>query len=414
MNGNEWAKRQAAKAGIAFEPLDNGFASCEDPKRLQQICDRLDAAKIDRFVRKWLARLPHPFSAADRRAGYRYDISVLQAEFSLTQTLDRPFSGRVFFEEVIRGRRLRDRVLLLPAPHRSGHPDRPRGGDQRAALRHLWCSPRRSACCSTASCCGACRPRRSTRGSSGRSGCSSRSRNSRCGSWRPSPTTCSAPSCPSWRTSVPRGTAPGLGPFPPTVFRFGWIGLPTVHLDSDQLSVFAAAAIAAGVLWFIVRRTRVGLEMRATVDRESLASLRGINRAPDVRHRLGAHDAARGGRRDPDRPAVPAEPGLHHPRGLRLSLGRRPERPAVDSDRVRRRARARGGPGPRRGLREQLPPALPQQPERLPLRHPVPADAAAGVSRARAPSGRATSTRPPDGVARLAATPPVGRRSRSS
>ena len=27
INGNEWAKRQAAKAGIRFEPLDNGFAS---------------------------------------------------------------------------------------------------------------------------------------------------------------------------------------------------------------------------------------------------------------------------------------------------------------------------------------------------------------------------------------------------
>jgi len=46
--------------------------------------------------------LPHPFTAADRRAGYRYDISILQAEFSLTQVLDRPLSGRVFFEEVIR------------------------------------------------------------------------------------------------------------------------------------------------------------------------------------------------------------------------------------------------------------------------------------------------------------------------
>ena len=102
LNGNEWAKRQAAKAGVAFEALDNGFASCEDPKRLQQICDRLDDKKIDRFVRKWLARLPHPYTAADRRAGYRYDISVLQAEFSLTQVLDRPLSGRVFFEEVIR------------------------------------------------------------------------------------------------------------------------------------------------------------------------------------------------------------------------------------------------------------------------------------------------------------------------
>jgi hypothetical protein len=102
LNGNEWAKRQAAKAGIAFEPLDNGFAACAEPHKLQRICDRLDATKIDRLVRKWLARLPHPFTAADRRAGYRYDISILQAEFSLTQVLDRPLAGRVFFEEVIR------------------------------------------------------------------------------------------------------------------------------------------------------------------------------------------------------------------------------------------------------------------------------------------------------------------------
>src|SRR5262249_7546248 len=49
-----------------------------------------------------LARLPHPFTAADRAAGYRYEVSILQAEFSLTQVLDRPLSGRIFFEEVIR------------------------------------------------------------------------------------------------------------------------------------------------------------------------------------------------------------------------------------------------------------------------------------------------------------------------
>jgi hypothetical protein len=102
INGNEWAKRQAAKAGIGFEALDNGFASCEDPARLQRICDRLDPARIDRLLRKWLKVLPHPFSGTDRRAGYRYDISILQAEFSLTQMLDRPASGRVFFETVIR------------------------------------------------------------------------------------------------------------------------------------------------------------------------------------------------------------------------------------------------------------------------------------------------------------------------
>ena len=47
-------------------------------------------------------RIPHPFTPEDRAAGYRYDISILQAEFSLTQVLDRPSTGRVFFEEVIR------------------------------------------------------------------------------------------------------------------------------------------------------------------------------------------------------------------------------------------------------------------------------------------------------------------------
>ena len=53
-------------------------------------------------MRKWLRLLPHPYSASDRKAGYRYQISILQAEFSLTQVLDRPVTGRVFFEEVIR------------------------------------------------------------------------------------------------------------------------------------------------------------------------------------------------------------------------------------------------------------------------------------------------------------------------
>ena len=47
-------------------------------------------------------RLPDPFTDADRAAGYRYQVSVLQAEFSLTQMLDAPVTGRVFFEHVIR------------------------------------------------------------------------------------------------------------------------------------------------------------------------------------------------------------------------------------------------------------------------------------------------------------------------
>src|SRR5579864_9266138 len=73
-----------------------------DPKRLQAICDGLSAAKIDALLRKWLRLLPHPFTGADRKAGYRYDISILQAELSTTQVLDRPVHGRLFFEQVIR------------------------------------------------------------------------------------------------------------------------------------------------------------------------------------------------------------------------------------------------------------------------------------------------------------------------
>jgi len=102
INGHEYAKRQLARKGIVFEALDNGVLSCSDPQRLQAICDGLSADKIDALLRKWLRLLPHPFMAADRKAGYRYAISILQAEFSLTQVLDRPVHGRMFFEEVIR------------------------------------------------------------------------------------------------------------------------------------------------------------------------------------------------------------------------------------------------------------------------------------------------------------------------
>jgi hypothetical protein len=102
LNGHEYAKRQLQRQGIGFEALDNGVLSCDAPQRLQGLCNRLSASKIDGLLRKWLVRLPHPFTAADRRAGFRYELSILQAEFSLTQVVDCPLSGRVFFERVIR------------------------------------------------------------------------------------------------------------------------------------------------------------------------------------------------------------------------------------------------------------------------------------------------------------------------
>ena len=57
------------------------------------ICDSLGAEQIDALLRKWLAILPTPFTDEDQAAGYRYECSILQAEFSLTQMLDAPGVG---------------------------------------------------------------------------------------------------------------------------------------------------------------------------------------------------------------------------------------------------------------------------------------------------------------------------------
>jgi len=130
LNGHEWAKRQATKAGIGFTALDNGFAALDDPADLprpQGICQRLGAEQIQAPLGRWLAILPHPFTAVDRAAGYRYDIAVWQAEFSVTQVLDRPVFGRVFFEQLIRDN-------LDAAPPRPGRADlRPTAHAHRAS-----------------------------------------------------------------------------------------------------------------------------------------------------------------------------------------------------------------------------------------------------------------------------------------
>jgi hypothetical protein len=102
LNGHEYLKRQLTKEGIAFEALENGIRSCADPVRLQALADTLDAGRIEALLRKWLARLPHPYTVEDQQAGYTYEVSMLQAEFSLTQVLDQPETGRILFEQIIR------------------------------------------------------------------------------------------------------------------------------------------------------------------------------------------------------------------------------------------------------------------------------------------------------------------------
>ena len=92
LNGHEWAKRQAARQGIQFKPLDNGFAACDQPEQLAAICDSLSEQDIFGFCDRWMRQLPSPFTAAERgRYGYRY--SVRQLELSDTRVFDRPRRG---------------------------------------------------------------------------------------------------------------------------------------------------------------------------------------------------------------------------------------------------------------------------------------------------------------------------------
>ena len=70
----------------------------------------------------------------------------------------------------------------------------------------------------------------------------------------------------------------GIGPFPRDVYHLDFISKGVI-LNSDQVAVFIVALLAAIGLWLVLRHTRLGLEMRAVVDRGDLAGLRGVNAA---------------------------------------------------------------------------------------------------------------------------------------
>ncbi|MEU9032960.1 ATP-binding cassette domain-containing protein [Streptomyces sp. NPDC048383] len=66
---------------------------------------------------------------------------------------------------------------------------------------------------------------------------------------------------------------PGVGPSPAT----SWQLADGVGIDSDQLITWVVTAVVAVALWVLMRRTRLGLRLRAAVDNRSLTELRGIS-----------------------------------------------------------------------------------------------------------------------------------------
>ncbi len=76
------------------------------------------------------------------------------------------------------------------------------------------------------------------------------------------------------------GFPPGLGPVPQKT----WHIPPKIPVTSNELVVVIAAAVCAVGLWFLMRRTSLGLQMRAVVDRHSLARIRGVDDAKTSRY----------------------------------------------------------------------------------------------------------------------------------
>ena len=101
VNGHEWAKQQARKLGLPFTELSNGFASCDDAVLLQRICDSLQPGTIEVFFQRWLHRLPLPLAAADRDAGWWWELSMAQVEVSRTIVFTQPRYARAFFDALV-------------------------------------------------------------------------------------------------------------------------------------------------------------------------------------------------------------------------------------------------------------------------------------------------------------------------
>jgi hypothetical protein len=101
LNGHEWLKRQADRAGVGFTALANGFAATDDPDRLQAIANRLGPADIQAFFDRWMAHIPTPLGEPDRAGGYWWELSMRQIEVSRTLCLDDPRRARAFFEALV-------------------------------------------------------------------------------------------------------------------------------------------------------------------------------------------------------------------------------------------------------------------------------------------------------------------------
>jgi len=82
LNQHHWIANRLKQQGIRFRQSTNAFASCADPKILQQIADSLSAKDLSRCGRKWLAQLTPFFTERERKqAGVEHRLFFSQIEY---------------------------------------------------------------------------------------------------------------------------------------------------------------------------------------------------------------------------------------------------------------------------------------------------------------------------------------------
>ena len=97
--GRDWVKRQADRAGLR-SMLANGFAACDEPRRLQDIADRLGPSHIQAFYEEWMTVIPAPLTVADRRVGSWWGCPCARST-STTLVFDDPRRARTFFQALL-------------------------------------------------------------------------------------------------------------------------------------------------------------------------------------------------------------------------------------------------------------------------------------------------------------------------
>ena len=82
LNQHHWIANRLKQRGIRFRQSTNAFASCADPKVLQEIADSLAAKDLSRCGRKWLAQLTPFFTERERKqAGVEHRLFFSQMEY---------------------------------------------------------------------------------------------------------------------------------------------------------------------------------------------------------------------------------------------------------------------------------------------------------------------------------------------